>query len=129
MSDETSTLYNWLLFGQVLAAMVWVGSLLTLIAPAVGALRGKKPQAVPGFFRNVRMVAPDARPRRAWTVGPPTTRGRTDATPARRASWRMHELWIHPSKRWICPSARIYLSVNGERSHPWQPPLQASRSW
>lgn len=62
MGDVSSSLYTWLLFGHILAAMVWVGSLLTLIALAVATLRGKEPQAVPRFFRNVRMVAP-------WALG------------------------------------------------------------
>jgi uncharacterized membrane protein len=58
MRIAASTLYDWLLFGHIVAAMVWVGSLLTLVALAIGVVRSGDPSGVPPFFRSVRTVAP-----------------------------------------------------------------------
>jgi uncharacterized membrane protein len=43
---------------NIVAAMVWVGSLLPLIAVAVSAARSGDPAGVPRFFRSVRAAAP-----------------------------------------------------------------------
>jgi uncharacterized membrane protein len=52
------TLYNWLLFGHVLAAMVWVGGALVLSLFARQALRSTDEQAVGRFVVNLRVIGP-----------------------------------------------------------------------
>ncbi|HZD71480.1 MAG TPA: DUF2269 family protein [Actinomycetes bacterium] len=58
MHEEHTALYDWLLFGHTVAAMAWLGSLVTLTVFAIGVSRSDDPAAVPNFFRSVRMVAP-----------------------------------------------------------------------
>ena len=52
------TLYDWLLFGHVLAAMVWVGGALLLSLLAWQALRSADEHAVGRFVVNLRVIGP-----------------------------------------------------------------------
>jgi uncharacterized membrane protein len=53
-----ATLYEWLLFLHVVAAMVWLGALVTLGVLATQALRGGEPDAIARLVRSLRMVGP-----------------------------------------------------------------------
>jgi uncharacterized membrane protein len=52
------TLYEWLLFLHIVAAMVWVGGVVVLGALATRVLRLGRPDAVAGFRGNLRVVGP-----------------------------------------------------------------------
>jgi uncharacterized membrane protein len=54
----TAALYDWLLFGHILAAMVWVGGGVTLAALAAATLRGDDAQGVARFVRSLRVIGP-----------------------------------------------------------------------
>jgi uncharacterized membrane protein len=51
-------LYDWLLFGHVLAAMVWLGGGVMLAALSVAAIRGNDPAAVARLVSSLRVVGP-----------------------------------------------------------------------
>jgi uncharacterized membrane protein len=53
-----TTLYDWLLFGHIVAAMVWVGGAVLLGALVTGVLRGREPEAVTRFVANLRFIGP-----------------------------------------------------------------------
>jgi uncharacterized membrane protein len=53
-----ATVYDWLLFGHIVAAMVWLGGGVMLAAFAVGAVRGGDPAAVARLVRSLRVVGP-----------------------------------------------------------------------
>jgi uncharacterized membrane protein len=53
-----ATLYDWLLFGHIVAAMVWVGGGVVLAALAVATLRGGDPEAVARFVGSLRVIGP-----------------------------------------------------------------------
>jgi uncharacterized membrane protein len=53
-----ATLYDWLLFGHILAAMVWVGAGVLLAAQAILTVRSADPGAVPRFVRGLRILGP-----------------------------------------------------------------------
>jgi uncharacterized membrane protein len=53
-----ATLYNWLKFLHVLAAMVWVGGLTALAAFSIHVRRGGEPDAVARFVRSLRVIGP-----------------------------------------------------------------------
>jgi uncharacterized membrane protein len=55
---ELATLYEWLVFLHVLAAMVWVGGLAALTAFAINALRSGDHNAVARFVGSLRVVGP-----------------------------------------------------------------------
>lgn len=52
-----ATLYDWLLFGHIVAAMVWLGGVL-LAALAVTTLRNDDAQLVARFVASLRMIGP-----------------------------------------------------------------------
>ena len=52
------TLYDWLLFAHVLAAMVWVGGAVVLMALSIITLRGRDPQGVARFVRTLPVLGP-----------------------------------------------------------------------
>lgn len=52
-----ATLYQWLLFGHLVAAMVWIGGGVLLAFLATNALRADE-QAVGRFAANLRVVGP-----------------------------------------------------------------------
>jgi uncharacterized membrane protein len=54
----TQTLYDWLLFLHVLAAMIWVGGGVMLAAVATRVLRDSDPAAVGRFTRSLRVLGP-----------------------------------------------------------------------
>jgi uncharacterized membrane protein len=54
----SQTLYDWLLFLHVLAAMVWLGGGVMLAATAAYVLRDSDPAAVGRFSRTMRATAP-----------------------------------------------------------------------
>jgi uncharacterized membrane protein len=60
MSDVTiaSGLYDWLLFGHIVAAMVWVGGGVVLGATAVQVARDGEPAAVARFVGQMRVIGP-----------------------------------------------------------------------
>src|SRR3954470_10176330 len=53
-----AALYDWLLLGHIVAAMVWLGGGVMLAAFAVGAARGGDPAAVARLVRSLRVVGP-----------------------------------------------------------------------
>jgi len=58
MTLATQTLYDWLLFLHVLAAMVWVGGGVMLAAIAARVLRDPDPAAVGRFTARLRALGP-----------------------------------------------------------------------
>jgi uncharacterized membrane protein len=54
----TFSLYDWLLFVHIVAAMVWVGGLVALAAFGTYALRSGQPDAVSRFVGSLRVVGP-----------------------------------------------------------------------
>jgi uncharacterized membrane protein len=58
MTLATQTLYNWLLFLHVLAAMIWVGGGVLLVALAAHVLRDPDPGAVGRFTATLRAIGP-----------------------------------------------------------------------
>jgi uncharacterized membrane protein len=54
----TQTLYDWLLFLHVLAAMIWVGGGVILAVTAARVLRDPEPAAVARFTGNLRTIGP-----------------------------------------------------------------------
>jgi uncharacterized membrane protein len=54
----TQTLYEWLLFLHVLAAMVWLGGGVMLSALAARVLRDREPGAVGRFTDSLRVLGP-----------------------------------------------------------------------
>ena len=53
-----ATLYEWLLFLHIVAAMAWVGGLVTLMALGAQAVRGGGPDARARFVASLRVVGP-----------------------------------------------------------------------
>ncbi len=58
MTLATQTLYDWLLFLHVLAAMVWIGGGVMLAAIATRVLRDPDPAAVGRFTASLRVLGP-----------------------------------------------------------------------
>ena len=58
MTVATQTLYDWLLFLHVLAAMVWLGGGVMLAVSAARVLRDPDPGAVGRFTRSLRVLGP-----------------------------------------------------------------------
>jgi uncharacterized membrane protein len=58
MTLATQTLYDWLLFLHVLAAMVWVGGGVILAVTAARVLRDPDPAAVGRFTTSLRVLGP-----------------------------------------------------------------------
>jgi uncharacterized membrane protein len=54
----TQTLYDWLLFLHVLAAMVWLGGGVMLAVSAARVLRDPDPAAVGRFTASLRVIGP-----------------------------------------------------------------------
>jgi uncharacterized membrane protein len=52
------TLSNWLLFGHVVAATVWLGGGVMLAATAVATLRGRDAAALARFVQSLRAIGP-----------------------------------------------------------------------
>jgi len=53
-----STLYDWLLFAHILAAMVWVGGAVVLFTLSIITLRTRDPQAIARFVRALPILGP-----------------------------------------------------------------------
>jgi uncharacterized membrane protein len=53
-----TALYDWLLFGHIVAAMAWVGGGLVLGTLAVQVARAGEPGAVARFVSNLRVIGP-----------------------------------------------------------------------
>jgi uncharacterized membrane protein len=51
-------LYDWLRFGHILAAMVWVGGGVVLEALAIAAVRSTDPVPVTRLVRSLRVIGP-----------------------------------------------------------------------
>ncbi len=58
MTLASQTLYDWLLFLHVLAAMVWVGGGVMLAVIAARVLRDPDPAAVGRFTGSLRVIGP-----------------------------------------------------------------------
>lgn len=58
MTTGTQTLYDWLLFLHVLAAMVWVGGGVMLAVLAARVVRDPDPGAVGRFTGSLRVLGP-----------------------------------------------------------------------
>jgi uncharacterized membrane protein len=54
----TAGLYEWLRFGHVVAAMIWLGGGVMLVAVAGAALRGADQQALARFVASLRLLGP-----------------------------------------------------------------------
>jgi uncharacterized membrane protein len=65
-----AALYDWLLLGHIVAAMVWLGGGVVLAVLAVATLRGGDGQAVARFVGSLRVIGPAAlAPATVATVG------------------------------------------------------------
>src|SRR5438128_2481980 len=53
-----ASLYEWLLFGHIVAAMVWVGGAVVLGALAIAVLRAGEPDAIARFLRALPAIGP-----------------------------------------------------------------------
>jgi uncharacterized membrane protein len=53
-----ATLYDWLMFVHIVAAMVWVGGLVVLTILATQALRSNQPDTVARFVGSLRVTGP-----------------------------------------------------------------------
>ena len=53
-----ATLYEWLLFGHILAAMAWFGGLAMLLILGIRVLRASEIDAIASFLRSLRVVGP-----------------------------------------------------------------------
>ena len=53
-----AALYDWLVLGHILAAMVWVGGGVAVLAQSIMTLRGGDPPAVARFVRSLRVLGP-----------------------------------------------------------------------
>jgi uncharacterized membrane protein len=53
-----ATLYDWLLFGHILAAMIWLGGGVMLAGLAIATLRGGDPQGIARFVGGLRVIGP-----------------------------------------------------------------------
>src|SRR5437763_2673179 len=53
-----ASLYEWLLFGHIIAAMVWVGGAVLLGALAIAVLRAGEPDAIARFVRALPVIGP-----------------------------------------------------------------------
>jgi putative copper export protein len=58
VTTGTQTLYDWLLFLHVLAAMVWVGGGVMLALLAAHVVRDPNPGAVVRFTASLRVLGP-----------------------------------------------------------------------
>ena len=54
----TASLYEWLLFLHVVAAMAWLGGTLVVSVLAAVALRSARPEEIARFARSLRVVGP-----------------------------------------------------------------------
>ena len=55
---SAAALYDWLLFGHIVAAMVWLGGGVVLAAMALAALRSDDAHAVARFVGSLRVIGP-----------------------------------------------------------------------
>lgn len=53
-----AALYDWLMFGHVLAAMVWLGGSAVLGLLAIQTLRGREPDSLARFAGTISFVGP-----------------------------------------------------------------------
>jgi len=53
-----AALYDWLLFGHIVAAMIWLGGGVMLAALAVTTLRAADPATLAGFVRSLGTLGP-----------------------------------------------------------------------
>ncbi|MGH2780317.1 MAG: DUF2269 family protein [Thermoleophilaceae bacterium] len=53
-----AAIYDWLLLGHILAAMVWLGGGVVLAATALATLRGDDAQALARFVASLRVIGP-----------------------------------------------------------------------
>jgi uncharacterized membrane protein len=89
MTVATQTLYDWLLFLHVLAAMVWLGGGVMLAAIAAYTLRNPDPAAVGRFSGTMRATAP-------FVLAPATLAvlGLGIALVLDTDSWDFGQLWV-----------------------------------
>jgi uncharacterized membrane protein len=66
---QLASLYDWLLLLHILAAMIWLGGLVTLSLLAALALRSRDAEAVLRFVRNLRVVGPVFAPAMVVVLG------------------------------------------------------------
>jgi len=64
-----ASLYDWLLLLHILAAMVWLGGLVTLSLLATLALSSRDPEVIVRFVRNLRVVGPVFAPAMVAVLG------------------------------------------------------------
>jgi uncharacterized membrane protein len=58
VTTSIGALYDWLVLAHVLAAMVWLGSLVILGAFALRILRGGEPEETGRFLGTLRVIGP-----------------------------------------------------------------------
>jgi uncharacterized membrane protein len=58
MTPVAASLYDWLLFLHVLAAMVWVGGLVAVGAFATRVGRSRDRESIAGFLDGLRIIGP-----------------------------------------------------------------------
>ena len=84
-----ATLYDWLMFGHVLAAMIWLGGLATLSLLAAQALRQEDPGALARFAATMRFVGP-----RLFAPVTVLVAGLGVWLVLDSHQWHFHQLWI-----------------------------------
>ena len=89
MTTATQTLYGWLLFLHVLAAMVWVGGGVMLAVVAARVLRDPDPGAVGRFTGSLRVLGP-------LVLGPATVAvlGLGIGLVVDTEAWDFGQLWV-----------------------------------
>ena len=84
-----AALYDWLLFGHIIAAMVWLGGGVVLVALAVATLRAGDPRGVARFVATLGVIGP--------TVLAPATiaaLGFGVWLVLESAAWRFGQTWV-----------------------------------
>jgi uncharacterized membrane protein len=89
VTTATQTLYGWLLFLHVLAAMVWVGGGVMLAVVAARVLRDPDPGAVGRFTGSLRVLGP-------LVLGPATVAvlGLGIGLVVDTEAWDFGQLWV-----------------------------------
>ena len=86
---NVAALYDWLMFGHVLAAMVWLGGSAVLGLLAAQALRDKEPGSVARFAATIGFVGP-----RLFAPATVLVAGLGAWLVLDSREWRFDQLWI-----------------------------------
>jgi uncharacterized membrane protein len=84
-----AALYDWLLFGHIVAAMVWLGGGIVLAAIALVTVRGDDAHAVARFVAVLRVIGPAV-----LAPGTVITLGLGIALVLNSAAWDFGQAWV-----------------------------------